>query len=650
MNIRPEYLIPESKKFPPILWMILTPLFALTVLTPNIPFVTQLQISQSGSVLIMVGSILTIIIGTLILNQYATIQNRVLLITGSALLFIGLLDAIRSMYLIDMGQLFVSTPTHDAEHFITSTHTVSRMMLALAMVSVIFANNKIAESRHNVLEPTFLIISFTAAILATLGFAGSIPHPDPASPITHPIDLISASMMLLTALTYTIRTRITKSSYCSWIPITLVILAISQIQISFASTINDPYFIAGLETHLFAFLSVLALLSSTKISTIKSISTLREDLLETNAALATQVSAIGEHDIVAQTDASGKIVDANDAFIKISGYAREELIGQDHRILNSGTHSKEFFVNLWKAIAAGQIWKGDICNRAKDGSLYWVRSTIIPMIDSKGKINGHLAVRTDITELIKAHELLLEKNAELERFVYVASHDLKSPLVTIQGYTGLLNKEIEDGRVDRIENFASRISSATDKLIMVIDDLLAISRIGSRTINPELIDSKKAVEGIIRELELYRDLKDAQITIDADLPNVYCTPVHLHQVLQNLITNAIKYGHIEGQQLKISISGRSTNSQTQLIVSDNGPGIPEQFQPKIFELFSRLDSDQEGTGIGLAIVKRIADVHFGSITVQSPPEGGSSFAFSLPNPESVRFAHPSKKQPLPKSA
>ncbi|MEZ6235731.1 MAG: ATP-binding protein [Phycisphaerales bacterium] len=354
--------------------------------------------------------------------------------------------------------------------------------------------------------------------------------------------------------------------------------------------------------------------------------------------LELQKFALDEHAIVAFTDPNGVITYANDRFSAISGYTREELIGQTHRIINSGTHPKEFFVDLWRTIAAGQVWRGEICNRSKDGTLYWVDTTIVPFKDHDGRITQYVAIRADITDRKHAEEKLRGVNAELEQFVYTASHDLKSPLITIQGFSGFMQRDLAAGRTDRLQDFAQRIDEAIVRVRENVDDLLELSRIGRVTGEFVEVDPGSVARTVVADLAAQIEQARASIHIDEDMPTITCDVARLRQAIQNLLANALRYGRPAEGDPKIEIGGSATSSEVVLFVRDNGPGIPEQYREKVFGLFQRLSSGTEGTGIGLTIVRRIAEAHGGRAWVESEPGRGASFCIALPRDPAKRPA------------
>lgn len=233
---------------------------------------------------------------------------------------------------------------------------------------------------------------------------------------------------------------------------------------------------------------------------------------------------------------------------------------------------------------------------------------------------------TEREDLIAALET---QNAELERFAYSVSHDLKSPLITIKGYIGALTEDLAEGNMEIVEDDARRISNAADKMAALLNDVLELSRIG-RVVNPpqdvplgEL--ANEAVQLVTAQIEL----RNIHVEISPNLPVVYGDRFRLLEVLQNLIDNAVKYMGDEPRP-QIEIGKRRDNNETVFYVRDNGIGIESRYQEKIFRLFDQLDQNVDGTGIGLALVKRIVEVHGGRIWVESEGLGqGSTFCFTL---------------------
>ncbi len=344
--------------------------------------------------------------------------------------------------------------------------------------------------------------------------------------------------------------------------------------------------------------------------------------------------ALDEHAIVAVTDARGRILRVNDKFCAISKYSRDELLGQDHRIINSRHHPPEFFQGLWRTITRGEVWKGEICNRAKDGALYWVDTTIVPFLGPDGRPKEHIAIRADITERKRAEQRqaelmaeLKEINQELNQFAYVVSHDLKAPLRAISSLASWLAEDYAEKLGPDGRSQLGLLLGRVKRMDALVDGILRYSRIGREQEEVAAIDVGPLLHEIV---EMLGPPAGIRVEIGASMPTVYCERTRLTQVFENLISNAVKYmGRPDG---RIWIGWAESPEAWTFHVRDTGPGIDERYFEKIFQIFQTLTArdEAESTGIGLAVVKKNVEVCGGQVWVESKLGEGSTFSFRLP--------------------
>lgn len=358
--------------------------------------------------------------------------------------------------------------------------------------------------------------------------------------------------------------------------------------------------------------------------------------------------ALDKSCIVAITNQKGIIEYVNENFCTISKYSSEELIGQDHRIINSGHHSKEFIRNLWVTIAKGGVWKGEIKNKAKDGKFYWVDTTIVPFLNESGKPYQYVAIRADITERKNAEEELYQlneqledrvksrthqfeiANRELEAFSYSVSHDLRAPLRGVSGFAKILEEDYGQLLDEEGNRLLHKINDNAGTMGQLIDDLLTFSRTGRKEIIGNIINMNALVDTCLREL-----LADNRITVCSlekqQLAECTGDISLIKQVWLNLIGNAIKYSS-KTTSPKITIGSIENDAMQVYFVKDNGVGFDMQYAHKLFGVFQRLHSNEEfdGTGVGLALVKLIISKHHGEVWAEAEPGKGAAFYFSLP--------------------
>ncbi|MCP4471321.1 MAG: hypothetical protein GY815_11665 [Gammaproteobacteria bacterium] len=233
----------------------------------------------------------------------------------------------------------------------------------------------------------------------------------------------------------------------------------------------------------------------------------------------------------------------------------------------------------------------------------------------------------ETNSLVKSLE---SKNAELERFVYTVSHELKSPLVTISGFAGMLGSDVKSGNTDKVESDIEQITSAIGTMSTLLAELVELSRIG-RVVNPaQKFNFGDLVRDAVKSVSFQIAERDVEVKILPDLADIYGDRARLLEVMQNLVNNSIKFMGDQSEP-RIEIGSRNDGPEAICYVRDNGAGIDPSYHEKIFSLFDRLNLQIEGTGVGLALARRIGELHGGRIWVESEGlDKGSSFFFTIP--------------------
>ena len=348
--------------------------------------------------------------------------------------------------------------------------------------------------------------------------------------------------------------------------------------------------------------------------------------------------------ITTVTDKDGVIIYANQKFCDLSKYSEDELLGENHRLLKSDEHSPDFYTELWNTISDGQIWNGEIKNRAKDGSYYWVKTTIIPLFDSNHNVQNYIALRTELTQekqiqddlekmeakLLSQNENLLSmveqksgdlvKSARLATIGTMASrvaHDLKNPLTILHTYADMLTPEIITKLDSKDREKWFRMQTSISDMNRIIEDVLEFARTS---------EIKKTSSSLLRILKLALNHVDYPYGVVINLPDddvsINCDPRKLEGVFSNLFDNAV---HAINGHGEIDVSLSFDSEFVKIRIRDSGPGISDDNLKKIFE--PMFTTKSTGTGLGLVICKSIVEQHGGTITVSNKP---TTFTIKLP--------------------
>ncbi|TAG35876.1 MAG: PAS domain S-box protein [Polaromonas sp.] len=343
-----------------------------------------------------------------------------------------------------------------------------------------------------------------------------------------------------------------------------------------------------------------------------------------------------------------RIIFVNEAFERRTGYTQAEVIGKTPRLLQGPKTQRAELDRIGKALRAWQPVRGELINYTKSGEEFWLELDIVPIADSKGWFTHWVAVERDITERKMAQEAILRLNSdledrvqrrteqlaaankELEAFSYSVSHDLRSPLATINGFSQLLLKSQKDQLGEKGQHYLNRIYAGSTKMGELIEGLLSLARLSRGDLNRQDVDLTAMAAKMVRELRDAEPDRVVDVTIQADLV-VNGDAAMVTVVMQNLVANAWKYSG-RTPQARVDIGSETTPDGMRCIfVRDNGAGFDMAYAEKLFQVFQRLHQDTEfkGTGIGLANVKRVVERHGGRVWAQAAVGKGATFRFTL---------------------
>jgi PAS domain S-box-containing protein len=337
------------------------------------------------------------------------------------------------------------------------------------------------------------------------------------------------------------------------------------------------------------------------------------------------------------TDVNGDILYVNPEFTRVTGYKKEEALGRNPRILQSGEHTQEFYKNMWISLLNRKEWRDKIHNKKKNGELYWEQASIAPIMDENNNINYFVAIKNDITELMNAKNKAEESNRLKSTFLATMSHELRTPLNAILGFSSLINDKTD---IHEIIDMNKKINESAHHLLNIVESILDISIIQSREI--KITKEDFYISEAMSKVKQYIEIEQMRINknnininfisdSNSNVVKINTDKFRIIQILSNLLNNALKFtneGSIEyGYTIK--------NKDITFFVKDTGIGIPKEKIEIIFDQFRQLNDTKarnyEGIGLGLTICKELIKILDGKFKVESEVNHGSTFYITLTN-------------------
>lgn len=354
-------------------------------------------------------------------------------------------------------------------------------------------------------------------------------------------------------------------------------------------------------------------------------------------------AALDEAAIVAITDRAGQILYCNQKFVDVSGYSREELVGQNHRLVNSGHHPRDFFRTLYRTVAGGEVWRGTIQNRKKNGELYWVDTTIVPNPGADGRPETYTAIRFEVSDHVrslKALEVAQEETRQAaqvrDRFFANISHEVRTPLNAVLGLASAL---AHTTLTERQAQMLSLITGAGDALRRVLDDMLDLSKMqaGQFRLAPAPFDLRADIASVVDMRAATAEQRDVALSVmfsDTARGRVVGDGGRITQIVSNLVSNAVKFTPSGRIEVRVDLTADTDGDHLRIEVEDTGIGFDPEAAARLFQPFVQADDtisrEFGGTGLGLSICRSLAELMGGEIFARSRPGEGSLFTVILP--------------------
>ncbi len=338
------------------------------------------------------------------------------------------------------------------------------------------------------------------------------------------------------------------------------------------------------------------------------------------------------------TDTAGNIEYVNPKFTEVTGYSADEVLGRNPRLLKAGEQPTRYYGVLWETIRGGEEWRGEFCNRKKNGELYWEMASISPIRNARGTITGFLKVGEDISQRKRVEEALHQRtaelearNAELDAFAHTVAHDLQNPLNVIAGFAEVLERD-HDGLSDEEQrHYLQTIARNGRKMSNIVEELLLLASVRMANVEKHRLDMASIVSSVQARLSDMIEEHQAQVALPDSWPAALGYAPWIEEVWANYLSNAIRYG---GRPPRIALGAEvQAGGTVRFWVRDNGAGLAPGEQAKLFQPFTQLNQVHAGGhGLGLSIVRRIVEKLDGGVGVESEgAEGkGSVFYFTLP--------------------